>query len=268
LAGVAGYCLPTALLTVITSPALAFALEILRGGSTLVVDVIAITALQRAVPAEQLGRVFGAFFAFVLGAISLGTVVTPAIVSTWGLNAGLLTMAFAPLAVGLLGFPSLLAIDRRTSARTLALAPRVAVLEGLGIFATASRAVLESLAAAETELAFAAGTTIVREGDGADAIYVLTEGEVEVSAHGETGGPDRVLRRMTAPTYFGEIGVLEHIPRTATVKALGDCVCARIAGETLLAVLTAAPPSATMMENARSRLAVTHPSRELTFAAD
>ena len=164
--------------------------------------------------------------------------------------------------------PSLLAIDRRTSARTLALAPRVAVLEGLGIFATASRAVLESLAAAETELAFAAGTTILREGDGADAIYVLVEGEVEVSARGEAGGPDRVLRRMAAPTYFGEIGVLEHIPRTATVKALGDCACARIAGDALLAVLATAPPSATMMENARSRLAVTHPSRELTFAAD
>ena len=268
LAGVAGYCLPTALLTVITSPALAFVVEILRGGSTLVVDVIAITALQRAVPAEQLGRVFGVFFAFVLGAISLGTVITPAIVSAWGLTTGLLTMAFAPLAVGLLGFPSLLAIDRRTSARTQALAPRVAVLEGLGIFATASRAVLESLAAAETELAFAAGTTILREGDGADAIYVLVEGEVEVSARGEAGGPDRVLRRMAAPTYFGEIGVLEHIPRTATVKALGDCACARIAGDALLAVLATAPPSATMMENARSRLAVTHPSRELTFAAD
>ena len=41
----------------------------------------------------------------------------------------------------------------------------------------------------------------------------------------------------------------------------------QIDGETLLGALTSAPPSATLMENARSRLAATHPSREPTFAA-
>jgi len=268
IAGVAGYCLPTALLTVIHSPGLAFALEILRGGSTLVVDVLAITALQRAVPQEQLARVFGVFFAFVLGAISLGTVITPAVVSIGGLNAGLLTMAFAPFAVGALGYPSLLAIDRQTIASTDALAPRIAVLEGLGIFAAASRAVLESLAAAATEVAFAQESRIVVEGDAADALYVLLEGEVEVTARGEAGGPERVLRQMSAPTYFGEIGVLAHIPRTATVRAVTACRCDRIEGDALLAALTTAPPSATMMENARSRLAVTHPSRQATFSME
>ena len=108
---------------------------------------------------------------------------------------------------------------------------------------------------------------IVREGEQAYALYVLVEGEVEVSASGEAGGPERLLRRMTAPTYFGEIGVLEHIPRTATVSALTDCRCERIEGDELLSALNSAPPSATMMENARSRLAVTHPSRQPTFTA-
>jgi Transmembrane secretion effector/Cyclic nucleotide-binding domain len=268
IAGVGGYCLPTALLSVIGSPEIAFGLEVVRGASTLVVDVLAITALQRAVAPDQLARVFGVFFAFVLAAISLGTVITPAIVSAWGLDVGLLTMAFAPFAVGLLGYRSLMAVDRATAARTQALAPRVAVLEGLGIFAAASRAILERLAADATEVAFAPAATIVREGEVADALYVLVEGEVEVTAHGEDGGTDRVLRRMSGPTYFGEIGVLGGIPRTATVTAVTDCRCERIAGETLLAALTTAPPSATMMENARSRLAVTHPWREPTFVTD
>ena len=49
-AGVAGYTLPTALMVVIHSPELAFAVEVVRGGSTLVVDVIAITALQMRLP--------------------------------------------------------------------------------------------------------------------------------------------------------------------------------------------------------------------------
>jgi hypothetical protein len=102
--------------------------QIVRGASTLVVDVLAITALQRAVAPDQLARVFGVFFAFVLAAISLGAVLTPAIVSAGGLDAGLLVMAFAPFAVGLLGYPALLAIDRQTAERTAELAPRIAVL--------------------------------------------------------------------------------------------------------------------------------------------
>jgi CRP-like cAMP-binding protein len=66
---------------------------------------------------------------------------------------------------------------------------------------------------------------------------------------------------MTAPSYFGEIGVLENIPRTATVTALGECRCERIDGDTLLDALTASPASSSLMENARGRLAVTHPKR-------
>src|SRR3954451_6710714 len=267
IAGVAGYCLPTALLTVAHSPALAFALEVIRGGSTLVVDVLAITALQRAVPSDQLARVFGVFFAFILGAISLGALVTPPIVSAFGLNAGLLVMAFAPFALGLVGYPALLSIDRQTAARTAALGPRVDVLQGVGIFATASRAVLERLAAAASEVRFAPATTIVREGEPADALYVLIDGQVEVTARGEAGGAEQTVREMSGPTYFGEIGVLEGIPRTATVTALTECHCERIAGEELLDALAAAPLSSSLMENARSRLAATHPSRRATFAA-
>jgi MFS family permease len=268
IAGVAGYTLPTALLTVIHSPALAFVLQILRGASTLVVDVLAITSLQRAVPGDQLARVFGVFFAFVLGAISLGTVITPAIVDNTSLNTGLFVMAFAPFGLGVLGYPALRSIDRANAARTAALAPKVAILEQLGIFAAATRPVLERLAGASTEVAFPTSTRIVTEGDPADALYVLVDGEVEVTAKGEADEQEHRIRTMVAPTYFGEIGVLEKIPRTATVTALTDCRCERIEGDALLDALNTAPPSSSLMENARSRLAITHPSRRSTFAAD
>ncbi|MFL5823793.1 MAG: cyclic nucleotide-binding domain-containing protein, partial [Solirubrobacteraceae bacterium] len=181
-------------------------------------------------------------------------------------NGALLTMAFAPAVLGLLGFPALLAIDRQSSARVAALAPKVAVLTGLDIFASATRSVLERLAAASVEVEFGAGEAIVREGDAADALYVLADGEVEVTARGESGGRESHLRTMSAPSYFGEIGVLQRIPRTATVTAVTDCRCEQIEGEELLEALTSAPPSTSLMENARSRLALTHPSLRLDFA--
>jgi Na+/melibiose symporter-like transporter len=262
--GVAGYCLPTALLTVVHEPAVAFALQVLRGGSTLVVDVLAIAALQRAVPGDQLARVFGVFFAFVLGAISLGALVTPPIVDAFGLDAGLFIMAFGPFALGLIGYPSLVAIDRVAAERATALAPRVAVLEQLGFFASASRTVLERLAGLAEEEVASAGTAIVTEGEPADALYVLAEGEVEVTARGEADA-EQTIRAMTAPCYFGEIGVLEGIARTATVTASTDARLWRIEGDALLEVLTSTPPSSSLMENASSRLALTHPSRRLTF---
>lgn len=265
IAGTAGYCMPTALLTIIHSPELAVALQVVRGASTLVVDVLAITALQRSVPSDTLARVFGVYGACFIGAISLGTLITPAMVGDFGLDAALLMMAFVPTALGLLGWPALRAIDRRSAARAAALAPRVELLQRLEIFATASRPVLERLAATAAEVEFASGAEIVREGDGADALYVLGEGEVEVGARGEEGGSERFLRTMSAPSYFGEIGVLQRSPRTATVRALTPCRCHRIERAALLETLTTTPPSSSLMENARSRLALTHPSAKLKF---
>jgi hypothetical protein len=249
------------LLTVIHSPELAFAVQIVRGAATLVVDVLAVTQLQRAIPGDRLARVFGIYFAVMLGAIALGAAITPVVISALGLNGALLTLAFGPAAIALLGLPALRAVDRKTAAAAAAMAPRVALLQRLEIFATASRPLLERLLGAATELEYGAGDVIVREGEPADAMYVLTEGEVEVTARGEVAEDERRLRTMSAPSYFGEIGVLEHVPRTASVTAVIDCRCERIEGEALLEALTNAPASSSLMENVRSRLAITHPSR-------
>ncbi len=264
-AGVAADTLPTALLIVVHSPAVAVAIQIVRGGASLVVDVLAVTSLQRAVPGDRLARVFGVFFAFVLGAIALGVIVTPALVHGLGLDGALAVMALLPLAVGMLGFPALARIDAQTAAASERLLPRVQLLERLEIFRTARRPVLERLAADAHEVTAETGSAIVREGENADALYVLVAGSVRVSARGESGGEERELRRMLAPTYFGEIGVLERIPRTATVTASADCTLLRIDADPLLDALTSTPPSSSLMENARSRLVITHPSHEPTF---
>jgi len=267
LAGVAGYTMPTALMTVIHSPVLAVVVQVVRGGSTLIVDVLALTALQRAVPRDQLGRVMGVFWAFIIGAIALGTVITPAISGGFGLDAGLWTMAVAPILLALFALPALQRVDRETAAASALLVPKVALLEQLGIFASASRPLLERLASGMQEREFPDGSEIIVQGDDADYLYVLMEGTVEVTSSGEAGGPAVPIRTMQAPTYFGEIGILEHIPRTANVTASGDCRCALIDGAELLEAIQTANASSSMIARSQALLSVTHPSVEPDAAA-
>jgi CRP-like cAMP-binding protein len=231
-----------------------------RGASTLVVDVLALTALQRAVPKDQLGRVMGTFWAFIIAAIALGTLIAPLISNSFGLDAGLLTMALAPLCLALFALPSLERVDRETAAASALLAPKVALLEQLGIFASANRALVERLASEAEEREYAVGAEIITEGDEADYLYALVEGTVEVTASGEDGGPARPIRTMEAPTYFGEIGILKHVPRTANVIASADCRCLLIDGPTLLDALATASPSSALLSRSASLLAVTHPA--------
>ena len=264
-AGMAVYCLPTALLAVVDDPEVAFAIQVVRGAGTLVVDVLAITALQRSVADDVVARVFGVFFAFVLGAIALGALIAPPVVSLLGLETALVVFAVGPVALALLGLPSLIGLDRTAQARVAELAPRIAVLERLGIFAAASRPVLERLGAALREVDVAPGTAIIREGEDADDLYVLVSGKVAVASHGEAGGPDRPLGEMGPGTYFGEIGLLEHIPRTATVTATEDCHMYRLDGDAFLDALTSARPAASFVEGARRGLSRTHPSAKPTY---
>jgi CRP-like cAMP-binding protein len=76
---------------------------------------------------------------------------------------------------------------------------RVALLGAVDLFRTLSQERIEQLAIATVTIRFAAGATIVSEGDDADYFYVVAEGEVE-------------LIRSTAPAevrsareHFGEL---------------------------------------------------------------
>ncbi len=260
LGGMAAYCLPTALLVVVHVPVIAFVLQVVRGAGTLVVDTLAITALQRSAPKEMVARVFGVFFALVLGAISLGALVTPLLLQS-GLHTTLLAYGLGIPALCLLALPRLIAMDRVAALTAARLAPRVAILERLDLFAAASRSSLERLAGAAEEVRVTAATPVVVEGDVADAFYVVLLGQLAVTAVGERGGAAVMLRNLGPGTYFGEIGLIGHIARTATVTARTDCTLLRIDGGDFLDALTNVGASPSLLEGARTRLSLTHPSR-------
>jgi len=63
------------------------------------------------------------------------------------------------------------------------------------------------------------GQVIIRQGDPADAFYVLTQGEVQVVRE-QADGSEIEIDRMHQGDSFGEIGLLQHGRRTATVRAV------------------------------------------------
>jgi hypothetical protein len=144
--GLVVYCLPTGLLIVMHEPAAAFVLQAVRGAGTIVVDVLAITALQRSVSGQLMARVFGVSFALVLAAISIGALVTPALLGAFGLNVTLLLVSVGVSVVVVASYPWVRRADLQALAGAARLEPRIAVLEKANIFRAASRTVLERLA--------------------------------------------------------------------------------------------------------------------------
>jgi CRP-like cAMP-binding protein/predicted MFS family arabinose efflux permease len=267
LAVMLAFSLPLMTLAVIRRPALAYAVMAVEGAGNIIFDVLAVTMLQRVVRAELLGRVFGVLDSLAVAGMLAGSLVAPAIVAAVGLRWTLVLAGGTLLALTTAAIPRLRGLDRRAEATRRELAPRVGLLEGLRVFEGASRQALESLAAAMEERAVPAGAVVVAEGEEADAFYVVRSGTLAVLSAGERGGPPARVNTLGPGDYFGEIGLLERIPRTATVQAVGDSVVERLAGEDFLGILNQVPStSGTLLDGVVGRLARTHPSHRVTMS--
>jgi signal transduction histidine kinase len=117
----------------------------------------------------------------------------------------------------------------------------VAALRGSRLFAELPDDEVASLAASSRTVDLAPGEVLMGEGSPPDAMYVVTEGEVEISRH--SAGADLLLNVCGPGDLIGELGVAHGRPRSATVRARGHARVQRIGAEaldTLLAHPTAA----------------------------
>lgn len=259
---VGGMCvlaLPLAATTLVDDPVAGALLQLVSGVGMVVVDVLAVTALQRDLPGAVLSRVFGVLDTLVLAGILLASLGSSALLAATSLRTTLLVLGVGFSAASILAMGPLLRADRRSAAATAALRPRIALLEVLDLLAAAPRGSLEQLARSLEEVELPADTVVVREGDPADALYVVVSGEVSVKARGEAART-RHLRTLGPRSYFGEIGLLRGTPRTATVTTTEPTVLWRLSGTDFLAALENGAPSAPVLSVAGTRLARSHPS--------
>ncbi|OGV63172.1 MAG: hypothetical protein A3K19_01050 [Lentisphaerae bacterium RIFOXYB12_FULL_65_16] len=63
-------------------------------------------------------------------------------------------------------------------------------------------------------------TVVIREGDRGDTLFVIYSGETEVAREDEAGEP-RIVAKLQTGDVFGEIALLDKVPRTATVRSIG-----------------------------------------------
>jgi CRP-like cAMP-binding protein len=100
------------------------------------------------------------------------------------------------------------------------------------MFAPLTPVVLESLARSLITVPVAAGEVVLREGEDSDRFCVIDSGLVEVTQQGA------VLRREGPGDFFGEIGLLRDVPRTATITAVEDTVLVALERDDFLAAVT------------------------------
>ena len=101
------------------------------------------------------------------------------------------------------------------------------------------------------------GDIIFSEGEIGTEMYIIQSGTVELLK--EIGGSTRVLSTLEKGDFFGEMTVLEDLPRTASARAKTDVELVRINGATFDAMLKSNTEIAVRMMRKLSRR-----QRELT----
>jgi CRP/FNR family transcriptional regulator, cyclic AMP receptor protein len=102
--------------------------------------------------------------------------------------------------------------------RAMAEAP-VELVKRVPLFSDLDARELKQIAQSMKERTFHAGDTVTQEGRGGVGFFVIEDGTAKVSVGGEQ------VRTFGAGDYFGEIGLIADIDRTATITAETDLRC-------------------------------------------
>jgi CRP-like cAMP-binding protein len=105
-------------------------------------------------------------------------------------------------------------------------------LSDIGIFGGLDRMVLRRFAQSLTVDEIDVGATVFREGDSGREMYVIIDGEVEVLRRSKRGHDTRVA--ILGPgDWFGEMSILDVLPRSASTRVLAPARLLRVTAHDL-----------------------------------
>jgi HEAT repeat protein len=117
---------------------------------------------------------------------------------------------------------------------------RLLLLRDIPLFAGLSLHQLEAINQLMTERYYMRDEVVCREGDPGGELYLLLEGKAEVVA--DHGTPEEViLNTLEAPSYFGEMAVLDEQPRSATVVVSEDARLLALDGDAFKELMLQSP---------------------------
>ena len=219
-------------------PAL-FAMAIIAAGS-LVADVVSTTVFQRIVPDELRGRVLGGMQSIMTGTYALGSLLLPVLVTVVGPQLMLPIGGAIIMVAALISFSILRPYLTREDDAAVDILTRVSRLP---LFAGVPVPALEAAAGRLTPIAVKAGDVVIRQGDPSDLFYIIGSGRFAVDQTESAIGATHRLRVMGPDEVFGELGLMNGTPRTATVTAETDGTLLSLAGADFLELVSAASAS-------------------------
>jgi hypothetical protein len=213
------------------------------GGGRAVLAVSANTLLQRVVPAQLVGRVFGIVEGLSMAGLAAGSLLTPLLVGLGGARLALIAVGALLPVTATCGLRTLRRVDQGQAVPVT----EVALLRSLPHFADLPGPALETLAGALERIDAVPGQVIIRQGEAADRFYAIADGEVAVCVDGRPRG---VRGRGTG---LGEIALLRRVARTATVTAVGSATLFALNADTFLAAVSGHAPTRRHADQVASR---------------
>jgi MFS family permease len=201
-----------------------------------VVDVSGYTLITRNAADDVLARVFGLHETTRAVGISLGAFVTAVGVNDAGTRTTLVAAGTVVLVAALALWAPLASVDRTSEVPT----ERLALLRASHLFGGLQPLALERLARRMQPVSVGAGDAIVREGEVGQAVYLVSEGTLDVVS---AGRPVAALRHGD---HFGEIALLRASPRTASVVAETPATVFMLDGEDFMSAVSGHPVSSSI----------------------
>ena len=212
----------------------AFVLLGIAGLSRTVFDVTSRILLQRAAPPQVLGQVFALVESLMDAGLALGAILAPVLVGLSGAPAGLIGTALLSVALVAIAWRRLHTIDDSADVPQV----QIQLLRSISIFSPLPAPELEGLARALVPVEAAAGSTLMTEGEPGDRFYAVADGRVRVTKGG------REVATLGRGDGFGEIALIQDVPRTATVVAITDVSLYSLEREPFVLALTGHAPAA------------------------